>query len=62
MEACRPGQVCDSSFSTCVPDTPPECVDKNECDFLGQKLCMTDIKYRKCKFSADGCLVWDCST
>lgn len=36
------------------------CAD--ECDYEGQKLCMSDTKYRECSLNTDGCLVWDCST
>jgi hypothetical protein len=36
------------------------CVD--ECDFEGQKRCMSDTHYRECQVDTNGCLVWDCST
>jgi hypothetical protein len=36
------------------------CTD--DCDFEGQKRCMTATEYRECVRDPDGCLVWDCST
>ena len=36
------------------------CAD--ECDFVGQKLCMTEERYRECKTGPQGCLILDCSS
>lgn len=36
------------------------CVD--ECDFEGEKRCMSDTHYRECEYDTNGCLTWDCST
>jgi len=52
---------CPRSCGVCQPD-PSECSGDHECSFVGQKICMTEQKYRRCKLGYDGCLVWDCST
>jgi hypothetical protein len=61
LAACEPGYLCITEMSGCVKATPPECDNVNECDYEGQKLCVTQIKYRACKYSDDGCLIYDCS-
>jgi len=59
---CAKGLVCKPDEGLCRPDTPPECYEANECNYEGEKICMTDVKYRSCKYGYDGCLIWDCST
>ena len=59
---CPQGLSCIQAHGECLPDTPESCYESNECDYVGQKLCMNDTKYRQCKLGYDGCLVWDCST
>lgn len=61
-QPCGKGLVCNPQEGLCRPDTPPECYDANECSYEGEKICMTDEKYRSCKYGYDGCLVWDCGT
>jgi len=59
-EACK-GEVGVGKIPACVTYTPPICADRNECDFVGQKVCMADTKYRECYVRAeDGCLRLDC--
>jgi len=48
--------TCDSSDD----DVFEPCAD--ECDYEGQKLCMSDTEYRECEYDTHDCLVWDCST
>jgi len=62
LDPCPEGRMCQAELTECVDVTPPECESVNECDYEGQKLCMTDIRYRACKYGEDGCLVFDCST
>jgi hypothetical protein len=59
---CPAGSVCRPEELACVVVAPPECEGENECDFPGQKVCMTDVKYRECKLGPDGCLELDCSS
>ena len=52
--------ACDSSSDPVMDPCPVV----EECDFVGQKLCMAqdETKYRSCYSDSNGCLVWDCST
>ena len=65
---CDTGEVCKdqvgpAQVAACVTYTPPLCADINECDFVGQMMCMSDTKYRECNLRAsDGCLRLDCSS
>lgn len=59
---CPKGWICKPEEGICRPDTPPECYEINECDYEGEKICMTDVKYRECQYGYDGCLIWDCGT
>ena len=61
-EPCEQGQECKAELVACVPTRPASCAARDECAYEGQKVCMTDIKYRQCKYDADGCLILDCST
>jgi hypothetical protein len=59
-EVCK-GEVGPAAVPACVTYTPPLCADVNECDFVGQKMCMSDSKYRECYVRPeDGCLRLDC--
>jgi hypothetical protein len=63
---CEAGDMCQdevgpAKIPACVTYTPPPCATINECDFVGQKMCMSDSKYRECFVRAeDGCLRLDC--
>jgi len=59
---CPEGLVCKPTEGGCRPDTPVACYERNECSFIGQKLCMTSTAYRACRAADNGCLEWDCST
>jgi hypothetical protein len=65
---CEVGQVCKrdvgpAEVPACVDYTPPLCADINECDFVGQKKCVSDSQYRECFARAeDGCLRLDCGS
>jgi hypothetical protein len=61
-EQCPAGQSCNPAAARCLDDPPDGCADKNECDYYGQKKCMSVRKYRECKPGDDGCLKLDCST
>jgi hypothetical protein len=61
IDECEPGYMCVSVASGCVQATPPECDAVNECDYEGQKRCEAETKYRQCKYSEEGCLIWDCA-
>jgi hypothetical protein len=63
---CEVGELCKdevgpADIPACVTYTPPACATINECDFVGQKVCMSDTKYRECFIrDLDGCLRLDC--
>jgi hypothetical protein len=65
---CLTGEVCKDQVGpaqvpSCVTYTPPLCADINECDFVGQKMCMSDSAYRECFIrESDGCLRLDCAS
>jgi hypothetical protein len=59
---CSEGTVCNPAKIECMEQVPPECEGLNQCDYIGQKLCMSETKYRSCKVGDGGCLEWDCST
>jgi hypothetical protein len=65
---CQVGEVCQDQVGpadvpACVTYTPPLCADINECDFVGQKLCVSDAQYRECFIrETDGCLRLDCGS
>jgi len=59
---CPTGSVCSPAFGECTVGTGTECDELNECLYVGQKICMTEVKYRACKVGETGCLEWDCST
>jgi len=61
-EQCPAGQSCNPAGALCLDDPPDGCADKNECDYIGKKTCMSVSKYRECKPGDDGCLKLDCST
>jgi hypothetical protein len=59
-DVCAP-DVGPAEVAACVTFTPPGCADINECDFAGQKKCMSDTQYRECFIRPDdGCLRLDC--
>jgi hypothetical protein len=62
LDPCLEQQMCSPKLNECVPTTPPTCDQTNECDYVGQKTCMNDTKYRECHYGDTGCLVWDCGT
>jgi len=55
---CPQGLPCEDTVGRCMPDTPPECFDLNECLFLGQKFCTSASQFRTCEVGDDGCLYW----
>jgi hypothetical protein len=61
-EECLAEMWCDPELSACMPDTPPECYEQNQCRFAGEIVCMTSTRYRQCVQAFNGCLDLDCST
>lgn len=61
-QACLAEMWCDPDLSACMPDTPPECYEQNQCRFAGEIVCMTSTKYRQCVQAFNGCLNLDCGT
>lgn len=60
---CEHQMVCVQGIgSRCMPDTPPECYEINECQYEGQKKCTGPDSFRSCTYETMGCLVWDGST